>query len=61
METGAKLTNKVQIVLKCRILPCQQRANRMWAYKSDDPATVQYLYGTTHDKLWGRLFKSQVD
>ena len=51
METSAKLTNVVQIILKHRLLPCQQRANPMWAYKSEDPATVQFLFGTTHDKV----------
>ena len=60
-ETGAKLTNVVQIVLRCRLLPCQLRASLMWAYKSDDPAIVQYLFGTTHDKVWGLLFKPQED
>ena len=61
METGAKLTNVVQINLRRRLLPCEQRASPMWAYKPDDPATVQYLFGTTHDKVWNLLFKPQKE
>lgn len=24
----------------------------MWAYKPEDPITIQRFYGTTHEKLW---------
>nr|XP_040258330.1 atherin-like [Aegilops tauschii subsp. strangulata] len=61
METGAKLTNVVQIMLDRRLLPCQQRANPMCSHKLVDPATVQYLFGTTHDKVWSLLFRSQAE
>ena len=61
METGAKLTNVVQIMLGRRLLPCQQRASPMWSYKPGDPASVQYLLCTTHDKVWKLLFKPQEE
>jgi hypothetical protein len=53
METGAKLVNVVRIMLNCRLLPCQERAKPMWELESEDPATVQHLFGTTHYKIWG--------
>ena len=61
IKAGAKLTNMVQVMLCPRLLPCQQRATPVWSYKLKDPATVQYFYGTTHEKLWKVLFKPQKD
>ena len=40
METGAKLTNVVQVMLCRRLLPCQQRATPMWSWKPEDPRIV---------------------
>ena len=56
-----ELTNVVQIMLGRRILPSQDRAIPMWAYKPEDPATVLRFYGTTHEKLWKVLFKPQKE
>ena len=60
-RAGAKLTNVVQITLRGRLIPCQLRASPTWVDNSDDPATVQYLFGTTRAKVWGQQFKSQED
>jgi hypothetical protein len=61
IKAGAKLTNVVQVMLCCRLLPCQQRAMPMWSYRPEDPATVHYFHGTTHEKLWKVLFKPQKE
>ena len=58
MGTSMKLVNVIQIMLKRRLLPCQERAKPMWEYDPEDPATVQHLLGTTHKKVWGLLFKT---
>ena len=33
----------------------------MWAYKSEDPATVRQFHRTSHAQLWRALFKPQKD
>ena len=33
----------------------------MWAYEPEDPATVQYLFSTTPDKVWGLMLKRQEE
>ena len=57
VEVKIKLTNVVQVMLRRRVLPCQHRNTPMWSYKSEDPTTMQYFFGTTHDKVWKLLFK----
>jgi hypothetical protein len=61
MGTGAKLVNMIQIMLKRRLLPCQERAKPMWEYEPEDPGTVHHLFGMTHNKVWGLLFKPQKE
>lgn len=61
IKAGGKLTNVVQVMLNRRLLPCQLRASPMWAYKPEDPITVQYFYGTTHENLWKVLFKPHME
>ena len=33
----------------------------MWEYEPEDPASVQHLFGMTHDKIWSQLFKPQKE
>jgi hypothetical protein len=61
IRVGATLTNVVQVMLRRRLLPCQQRAAPMWSWKPEDPATVLRFYGTTHEKLWKVLFKPEKE
>jgi hypothetical protein len=61
IEQGVKLPNVIQIMLSRRILPFQDRASPMWAYKPEDPATVLSFYRTSHAQLWRVLFKPQKD
>ena len=61
IEKGVELVIVIQIMLGRRILPFQDRASPMWAYKPEDPATVIRFYGTTHEKLWKVLFKPQKE
>jgi hypothetical protein len=61
MEQKAELTNVIQVMLRRRILPFQDRAALMWAYKPEDPATVLHFFRTTHAQLWKVLFKPQKE
>jgi hypothetical protein len=61
IEQGAELPNVIQIMLRRRILPFQDRASPMWAYKPEDPATVLSFFRTTHAQLWKVLFKPQKE
>ena len=52
-----KLVNIVQVMLFCRILPCQQRDFNLWEF---DPARHQTLsepFDTMHKDVWRVLFK----
>ena len=61
MGIGMKLVNVIQIMLKCRLLPSQERAKPMWEYAPKDLATVQHLFGMIHNNVWGLLFKPQKE
>ena len=53
------LTNMVQIMLFCRILPCQCRTSPVWEFKPEDPRTLQHFLGTMHEGMWKLLFLAQ--
>ena len=61
IEKGVALVNVIQIMLGRRILPFQDWASPMWAYKPRDPATVRSFFHTSHAQLWRALFKPQKD
>ena len=57
-DKSVKLVNVVQVMLVCRILPCQHRACNLWEF---DPAKHQILlelFGSMHKDIWKVLFKS---
>ena len=56
-----ELPNMIQIMLRRRILPFQDRAFPMWAYKLEDPTTVLSFFCTSHARLWKALFKPQKE
>ena len=49
----------VQIMFHHSLLPCQPGAAPMWSWKHEEPRTVQYFHGSTHEKLWKAMFKLQ--
>ena len=61
IEQGVELPNVIQIMLGRRILPCQDRASPIWAYKPEDPAIMRNFFRTSHAQLWRALFKPQKD
>ena len=58
MNKKVKLVNVVQVMLVCRILPCQRRAFNLWEFESAKHQMLRGLYDTTHKDVWRVLFKS---
>ena len=58
MSKKIKLVNVVQVMLFCRILPCQRRAFDLWEFDSAKHQTLRELYDMTHEDIWRVLFKS---
>ena len=52
-----KLVNIVQVMLICRIVPCQQRDFNLWEFDPDQHQTLSELFDTTHKDVWKVLFK----
>ena len=52
-----KLVNIVQVMLFRRILPCQQRAFKVWEFDPPQHQTLCELFDTTHKDVWKVLFK----
>ena len=52
-----KLVNTVQVMLICRILPCQQRDFNLWEFDPAQHQTLSKLFNTTHKDIWRVLFK----
>ena len=52
-----KLVNVVQVMLIRRILPCQQRAFKLWEFDLTQHQTLSKLFDTTYEDAWKVLFK----
>ena len=52
-----KLVNIVQVMLICRILPCQQRDFNLWEFDPAQHQTLSELFDMTHKDVWKVLFK----
>ena len=52
-----KLVNIVQVMLFCRILPCQQRDFNLWEFVPARHQTLSELFDTTHKDVWRVLLK----
>ena len=52
-----KLVNIVQVMLFCRILPCQQWDFNLWEFDPARHQTLSKLFDTTHKDVWRVLFK----
>ena len=52
-----KLVNVVQVMLIRRILPCQQRAFKLWEFDLARHQTLSRLFDTTYEDAWKVLLK----
>ena len=52
-----RLVNVIQVMLICRILPCQQRAFNLWEFDPAQHRTLSGLFDTTYEAVWRVLFK----
>ena len=52
-----RLVNVVQVMLVRRILPCQQRAFKLWEFDPAQHQTLSKLFDTTYEDAWKVLFK----
>ena len=56
MSKKIKLVDVVQVMLFCRILPCQRRAFNLWEFDPAEHQTLRELFDTTHKDVWKVLF-----
>ena len=59
IEKNTSLADLIQVMLFCRILPCQRRTLHMWEFNLAAPRTLQHFFGTKHEDIWKLLFKAQ--
>ena len=52
-----KLVNVVQVMLIRRILPCQERAFKLWEFNPAQHQTLSRLFDTRYEDAWKVLFK----
>src|SRR3954468_13829089 len=52
-----KLVNIIQVMLVCRILPCQQRGFNLWEFDPAQHRTLSRLFDTMYEDAWKVLFK----
>ena len=58
VNKNVKLVNVIQVMLFCRILPCQSRTCHLWEFDPAEHQTLQQFFGTTHEDIWKVLFKA---
>ena len=57
MNEKIKLVNAVQVMLIRWILPCQQRAFKLWEFDPAQHQALSRLFDTTYEDAWKVLFK----
>ena len=57
VNKNLKLVNIVQVMLIRRILPCQQRAFKLWEFDPAQHQTLSKLFDTSYEDAWKVLFK----
>ena len=57
VNKNLKLVNVVQVMLIRRILPCQQRAFKLWEFDLAQHQTLSKLFDTMYEDAWKVLFK----
>ena len=55
IEKNTTLANVIQVMLFCRILPCQCRTRYMWEFDPTSPWTLQWFFSTT-TRTYGSCF-----
>ena len=58
VDKNIQLVNVIQVMLVCRILPCQNRTCNLWEFNPAKHQTPQQFFGTTHEDIWKVLFKA---
>ena len=58
VDKNVKLDNVIQVMLACRILPCQRRTCHLWEFDPAKHQTLQQFFGATHEGIWKVLFKA---
>ena len=58
IDKKIKLVNMVQVMLFCRILPCQQRVFNLLEFDPAEHQTLRELFDTTDKDVWKVLFKA---
>ena len=57
VDKNIKLVDVIQVMLVCRILPCQSRTCPLWEVDPEKHQTLESLFGTMHEDIWKLLFK----
>ena len=57
VDKKLNLVNVVQVMLICRILPCQQWAFNQWEFDPAQHRTLSRLFDTMYEDAWKVLFK----
>ena len=57
-DKNIKFVDVVQVMLVCRILPCQHNACNLWEFDPAKHQTLLELFGSSHKDIWKVLFKS---
>ena len=57
VNKNLKLVNVVQVMLIRRVLPCQQRAFKLWEFDPAQHQTLRKLFDTMYEDAWKVLFK----
>ena len=57
VSKNLKLVNVVQVMLIRRVLPCQQRAFKLWEFDPAQHPTLSGLFDTMYKDAWKVLFK----
>ena len=54
---NVKLVDVIQVMMVCRILPCQRGSRPLWEFNPKKHQTLVRLFETTHEGAWRLLFK----
>ena len=57
MNKKLRLVDMVQVMLVRWILPCQERAFKLWEFNPEQHQALSGLFDTTYEGAWRVLFK----
>ena len=58
VDKNIKLVSMIEVMIFCRILPCQSRTCHLWEFDPAKHQTLQRFFGTMHEDIWKVLFKA---